>query len=378
MPHLAAELVDSIISFLHPHSLEHGLGSANFLDKSTAKAVAKCALVCRAWVPSSRRVLFYRMQIRKVTAHGLAKLFKRPQRLTFPPFVRELEFTGAIAEDRWMSTVFPRIAKHLLPTIHTVVLMKQWSGGQPTPSFHPLALSAITHFELVGAWSLKLSDTIRVIAAFSSLQTLKVWLDTNWVDVTLPEDTPPPPEPLRALHLRGNAMEALFSWIQRKPGGSLPVEILDLYFSFDTSENRIRSGVQYIHSLGQALQSLALRFEFWGYVPTPLLVELLPTNTRLRALSIHAPPTLTLALLKKISFPSQLKTLTLLVMFKYTVPPETWQEIDRMVAPTAIQRLHIVHVALRDAGVDQTRVLEAFPLSVARGIVVMQSLREMQ
>ncbi|KAJ7184660.1 hypothetical protein C8R46DRAFT_1186020 [Mycena filopes] len=371
MPHLAAELVDSIISFLHPHSLQHGLGTANFLDKSTAKAVAKCALVCRAWVSSSRRVLFYRMHVVKLTAHGLAKLFKKPQRLTFLPFVRELEFSGDIAEDRWMSTVFPRIAKHLLPTIHTLVLAKRWSGGQPPPSFLPLALSGVTHFELVGAWSLKLSDTIRVIIAFSTLQTLKVWLESDWVDVTLPEDTHPPPETLRALDLRGNAMGALFSWIQRKPGASLPVEMLDLHFPYYTHEDSIHSAVHYIHSLGQVLQSLALNLDFWTRVPANL--ELLPTNTRLRALSIHAPPPVTLALVKKISLPLQLETLTISVIKKYDGMHEMWKEVDRAVAPAPIRRLRIVH----HEGTNEAQMLKAFPLCVAQGMVVTQ-IEEMQ
>ncbi|KAJ7184686.1 hypothetical protein C8R46DRAFT_1343715 [Mycena filopes] len=363
MPHLAAELVDSIISFLHPHPLEHGLGSANFLDESTAKTVANCALVCRAWVPSSRRVLFYRMHVKKLTAYGLAKLFKRPQRLTFLPFVRELEFTGGIAEDRWMSTVFPKIAKHLLPTIHTIVLAKQWSGGPPSPSFLPLALSGITHFELVGAWSLKLSDTIRVIAAFLTLQTLKVWLESNWVDVTLPEDTPPPPETLRALDLRGKAMVPLFSWIR------LPIEMLHLHFPsspYHDPDSPHRSGVEYIHSLGSALQSLALDFNVWSWVPGGFLQP----NTRLRTFSIQTPLPLMHVFLGNISFPPQLETLTIFVMKEYPVHGERLQKFDRTFAPTAIQRLHVVHL---DGGINETRMLEAFPLCVARGMVVTQS-----
>ncbi|KAJ6580059.1 hypothetical protein DFH09DRAFT_1275777 [Mycena vulgaris] len=90
MPPVPGELVDLIISSLLPTTLEPRNEDVNYLDGSLAVVVGKCALVCMDWVPSSRRALFYRIHIRQDSVYGLAKLFNRPQRLTFLRFIREL------------------------------------------------------------------------------------------------------------------------------------------------------------------------------------------------------------------------------------------------------------------------------------------------
>ncbi|KAJ7625998.1 hypothetical protein FB45DRAFT_1005236, partial [Roridomyces roridus] len=72
MSALAPELIDLILSHLHPLSTTPSK-SDNVLDKEAAHSVGKCALLCKAWLPRSRRILFYRLSVRKWAAHGLAK-----------------------------------------------------------------------------------------------------------------------------------------------------------------------------------------------------------------------------------------------------------------------------------------------------------------
>jgi uncharacterized protein (DUF1810 family) len=260
MPALAAELVDSIISFLHPIPLQRVHGIQNYLDKPAATHVAKCALVCRDWVPSSRRVLFYRVHVRQNTAYGFAKLFNRPQRLTFPSFIRELELRDGIAEHRWMKTVFPKIAKHLPSSIHTVLLTARY-GSSPLQSLAIPSLRGITQFGLVGQWKLKLADTLECIASFPALEGLKLWLAHDWEDRTLPEPIPRPADTLMSLNFRILCPEPLFEWIQES---SVIISELHLYFPFAMQRAPIESTSQYIRSLGPSLTSLALTFDIWN------------------------------------------------------------------------------------------------------------------
>ncbi|KAJ6566996.1 hypothetical protein B0H19DRAFT_1139098 [Mycena capillaripes] len=292
MSALAAELVDSIVPFLCPAPPKRGHDGNNYLDKSTATHVGKCALISRGWVPASRRVLFYRVHVSQFTAHGFAKLFKRPERLTFLPFIRELEFRDGLVTHNWMNTVFPQIAKHLPSSISILVLNANHSGSPCSPAEHVCrSFSGVTQFELVGDWKLKFSDTLQCIASFPALEGLKVRLARDWDDRTPPEPSIRPAETLRSLNFGGHGMELLFDWIQES---RIIVAELAVKFTFAPSLTSIQSTIQYIRSLGPSLTSLAVTFDdFWrpdSDLDAAFPADFLEANTRLRALYILAHP----------------------------------------------------------------------------------------
>ncbi|KAJ7131245.1 hypothetical protein C8R44DRAFT_731496 [Mycena epipterygia] len=382
MSPLAAELVDLIISFLHPIPLQCGNGDTNFLDKPTAATVGRCALVCRSWVPSSRRVLFYRLHIRQYVAHGFAKLFNRPQRLTFLPFIREIAFLEGLAENRWMLSVFPKIAKHLPASIRMIVLSVNYTLS---PTILPCPpLSTITHLEILHTQPIRLAEVIRCVASFPTLEAFKFW-GTDWTDIVLPNDTMRPTATLQSLDLRCNDMEPLLAWIRT---GSSVISTLALYIQSHMNLNwkvSFRYAAQYIGALGPSLTSLSLAIDYLDLpsdLATLLSDDFLRLNTRLRALSFRANQSQVIMLLKKIQLPSSLKSIAVNVPLHrpaWHAPLSHWEELDSMIAPfSSIQRLNIIYCGdytlvemnrLRSHPDEIPTRLPQLPLCAARGII---------
>ncbi|KAJ7486771.1 hypothetical protein FB451DRAFT_1228008 [Mycena latifolia] len=373
MPPLPPELVDLIISSLHPIPLKRGNGDGNFLYGSAARVVGKFALVCRAWVPSSRRVLFYRVHIRSITAYPFAKLFYRAQRLTFLPFIRELVFGGGIAENRWMHTVFPRIAKHLPSSIHTLVLAvsDKLVHGLPCPPLRSTTcLEIVTQFT-----SIAIAEVIACLASFPALEEAKIWLadsTSSGSDMRLPPTTLGVAESLRSLDLRCSAgIEPLLAWIQTT-GPAISTLALSFTRHPETHKS-IKCALQYIDSLGPSLTSLSLVVDdpfsihdFYPEFPKGFLMR----NTRLQALAIRASPTQSMMLLRKTHFAPLLHSVTI------WVPATLLDALDSLIAPlSAVDRVHIVFfgdvLVTRRLELDaQPRYLcSKLPLCVARGVV---------
>jgi hypothetical protein len=390
MPAIPIELVDIIVSFLPPIPF---ICKKNDLDKIAAAHVGKCGLVCRAWVPSSRRVLFYRINVRLVTAYRFAKLFQRPQCITFLPFIRELEFRDSIAQHSWMATVLPKIVKHLPSSIRSLVFEGRWVGFA-VGALVPPSLGGITHFELVGPWEVRLSDALKCIASFPMLEELKVWLSHSLDGAALPNPGVQPPETLRSLNLKGLATEPLLVWIQESR-----VIISELHLSFPTSATShafMQAITRYIGGLGPSLASLSLIFGTRSTHNVPLhsmslslvaciavLIRViafsdgfLKRNTRLHALYIEATPNQTLSLLKRTSLPPRLESLRIFFQTKpQTVP--IWLEVDRMlesILSVRAVRLELAHfevMAAASVPMDRTSVISAmFPLCMTRGIMI--------
>ncbi|KAJ6567005.1 hypothetical protein B0H19DRAFT_1139114 [Mycena capillaripes] len=382
MPILAAELLDLIISFLHSAPIERGHGANNYLTKFSARHIAKCALISRNWVPSSRRILFYRVHVKKNTAYGFAKLFRRPERLTFLTFIRELEFRDGIADSRWMTTVFPRFAKYLPPSIQTVIL-----AGRPTYASDAVvfrSLSGVTHFELVGTWTLKISDTLKCVTSFPVLEGLKIWLSQDWDNSTLPAPIVRPPKTLRSLNFRVLSPELLFEWMH---GSDAVISDLHVYIPFMTSQASAESVARYIRSLGSSLVTLALTFNPQSQnatFNTVFAVDFLKSNTQLRAFYFQAGPNQTLSILRSAQFSPSVESITFVVQEKtpYWNPPRplpSWSELDWICEPLrSVRRLEIAHLVFSEADAIRYRaglpeicapMLVLFPLCVARGIV---------
>ncbi|KAJ7486740.1 hypothetical protein FB451DRAFT_1391630 [Mycena latifolia] len=355
MPPLPAELVDLIMSSLHPIPLKHGNGDGNFLDRYTATVAGRLALVCRAWVPSSRRALFNRVHIKHSTAYTFAKLFYRVLRLTFLPFIRELE-------------VFRKIAKHLPSSI-------------PYPRALELAcpsLRAITRLEIVIQYSsLAFAEVVVFLVSFPALEEVKIWLrdSSPWGDndMRLPPTPPAVPESLRSLDIRyGPNIEPLLAWIETS---GPPISTLTLSFTRHLQTHEpTKYALQYIQNLGSSLTSLTIAIDQDGFYPT--------RDTSPEA-DDPAPAARTISLLRKTHFSPVLHSVTIWAPAKLlngdwpSNPPESlpWDDLDSMPPLNTVHRLHIV--CFRDAVVTPKLQLDGqptsrrsnLPLRVARGVV---------
>ncbi|KAJ7453349.1 hypothetical protein B0H11DRAFT_2201060 [Mycena galericulata] len=403
MPAIAAELVDLIISFLHPVPLKRGNSDDNYLSHDAAANVGKCALVCRAWVPSSRRVLFYRIHVKRHTAHGFATLFRRPQRLTFLPFIRELEFRSGIPLDRWMNSVLPRITKHLPPSVNTIGLNFEfcWAPNPfPRNSFPRINLSTITNLEILAAGAssltLDLSSVVEFITSFPQLEGLRLWA-RRWHSTELPDTVQAlrPAETLCCLDLNGPDMGCFLGWLHGNRVAVSTLRLSDTWNEMSTAS--FKSAVDYIRSRGSSLTSLALTIDLWRPridFRESALDDFLDQNTRLQTLSICAKPIQTVAMLKKAQLSSSLESIMLAL--KVTVdfggeivflnretldaplslPP--WSEIDLILSP--LPSLKKLEIALCEDGGTADAIplrfdeisagmLQLLPLCAARGIV---------
>ncbi|KAJ6589405.1 hypothetical protein B0H19DRAFT_236732 [Mycena capillaripes] len=79
------------------------------------RALCICGLVCRTWLTLTRPILFQRISLRvgtrgRANAHAFAILFRRRDRATFLPFVKEIEIVG---QHLWTHSVLPRLVCYL-------------------------------------------------------------------------------------------------------------------------------------------------------------------------------------------------------------------------------------------------------------------------
>ncbi|KAF7332870.1 hypothetical protein MVEN_02392000 [Mycena venus] len=338
-------------------------------------------VVCRAWVPSSRRVLFYRVHVKLNTAHAFAKLLRRPEKLTFLPFIRELEFLGGLAENRWMTTVLPKIAKHIPPLIRAVILNFSYHSSY---SFIRPPFDAITRLEIMHRLPrLKFDDVINCITSFSTLEVLRLWME-EWADTAVPEQSPPPPATLRYLDLRCNSnhLPPFLEWMT-----SGPAEITTLLLHIPSSEaNCLASLRQYIGSLSRSLRTLRLSFSHQNWPRDSIasaFVDLLRLNTQLHALTIRSAQNHAISLLQSMHLPPSVQSITMVVPasppFLHTLlPPKDMPTLDsRMASLGRLREFRIMY--FRDFVLaETTRQLESvkdridvseLPGCVARGIL---------
>ncbi|KAK6996000.1 hypothetical protein R3P38DRAFT_3073916 [Favolaschia claudopus] len=257
LPKLPAELVDLILSFLHPTVLVLGAENQNLIDRATAVTLGRCGLVCRAWLPSSRRPLFFRVQIVLNNAHRFAQLLKQPHLCTFLPFIRELVFGEGIAEHQyWMSTVLPRLIPHFSDTIH-VLEYRMYAIGSPKLSLPCPRLGSITHLVIYNCHETTVADTVRCISGFPALLHLKL-CGSGWHGTALPATAVVPPR-LQSLDLDFRRLEPFLTWIQSEQP---PISDLKLTLPGDRGifqREPLDSLPQFIQSLGSSLTSLTLK-----------------------------------------------------------------------------------------------------------------------
>ncbi|KAJ6540068.1 hypothetical protein DFH09DRAFT_1396711 [Mycena vulgaris] len=370
MPRVAAELVDLIISFLHPIPFQSGNGAGNFLEKSTANDVANCGLVCREWVPSSRRVLFYRVHVRRLNAHTFAKLFKKPQHLTFLPYIRELQFhRSEIVKNRWWTTIPLRIVKHLSGSGYSVPRLGHYPYMLACPQ-----LPGITHLDIVADHS-TLAEILRCVTSFPELETLRLWI-ANWTAMRMPDEPLRLAKTLHSLDIKCSSdVEHILSWIQST---NVHVSTLSLHIPQYRVEGWL-CATRYIQHCASSLTSLSLTFLHPHGIPD-LTDGFLRSNTQLRELTIQAFTGYAALLFTPIHLPQSLEIITFAIPAFFPDFEQVSSDSDSAIAShDSIRQLRIVYFGpykVEEMGhlhsnLDEipARMLHRLPLCAARGIV---------
>ncbi|KAJ6539997.1 hypothetical protein DFH09DRAFT_1396614 [Mycena vulgaris] len=373
MPRVAAELVDLFVSFLHSIPLQSGNGDENFLNRSTATDVANCGLVCREWVPSSRRILFYRVRVRQKNAHTFAKLFKKPQHLTFLPYIRELQFHRlCIVKSRWWTTIVFRIAKHLSWSVYSV-LFSAHSDHYPYMLPCP-QLSGIIHLDIVADRS-TLAEILRCVTYSLKLETLRLWI-VHWTAMLMPNEPLRLAKTLHSLDLKcSSGIDQILFWIQST---NVHVSTLSLHIPRYCGEGWL-CATRYIQDCASSLTSLSLTFQDHPGIPD-LADNFLRSNMQLRELNIQAFPAAASLLFTRIHLPPSLEIITLAMPSLLPVSRQASRDLDSAIASRdCIRRLGVVYFGLYrleevshlHSNLDQipARILHHLPLCAARGIV---------
>ncbi|KAJ7274078.1 hypothetical protein C8J57DRAFT_1314554 [Mycena rebaudengoi] len=416
---LAPELLDLVISFLE---MSPGETDSHFraveLDSSPLPQVivatlGRIGLVCRDWLPSSRRLIFHTLRITKPNAYRFALLFRRPERLTFLPFIRRLIFTQGIADNRWMTTVLPKI----LPHLHSVLglTLCATDGCRPAPRLYSPAISSITSLTLSDPSYMRgcnlerqigLSEIVACVSSFPVPEQLRLRLNTNWGTDTIPIGDHNLPSSLKVLDVNLHSVEPFFSWIVANAAATAISTLAITFPSFGKKESDYVSS-QLIASLGASLTSLTISLEDPQNTPdshTFTGIDLLNTNTELRTLAVKGTlPQITLLFQNMRTYPP-LETITLYVLrggdrvallkssttvgYVYDMR-QGWSELDDIFAPLSLERLRIelpvlsaatwsgdswipVPIALRSG------IAEGMPKCVAQRIVTTVSRTDVE
>ncbi|KAJ7626039.1 hypothetical protein FB45DRAFT_1030354 [Roridomyces roridus] len=313
MSALAPELIDLILSHLHPLSTTPSK-SENVLDKEAAHNVGKCA------------------GVRKWAAHGLAKLFRTPQRLTFLPFIRVLDLCGGLAEDRWMLTVFPKISKHLPTSIITSLVLQYGNflffGLHSFPQFD---LPGLTHLQIGGHNMPDLAAVVQFVASWPELVSLKLCPESeDWGKGTLPVAGSSAPATLRHLEFRCAQMGPVLEWIQEShvPLSSVLIDDGHMLPANDQwTGTKTQTVAGFLDSLGSSLTSLSLTFD-WFTIPIDVTDgKFLSPHSLLKTLTIGATTGQIEPLLLKARLWPSLESITL-NLFDDSPSLPAWSDLD--------------------------------------------------
>ena len=249
-----------------------------------------CALVCRAWVPSSRYHLFGHVNIWVVQYDRFSDFIGHLDHplCTFAPSVRKLLIsTSIISTSRddghttldddlspdWADPLIPYLAK--LISVKTLVANK--IGGWPyNNGWEPLFKSApfvtqITHLSLQYPAFMTFEDCMNTINSFPSLESLEYFLNHIYDDYDqgtrplLPARQGSPPPSLRTLYIESFSpnTQVIWQWFHRSQTRLSAIELGGpLSFSNrDISTAQLSTFIQYLQFLGPSLEVLQADFE---------------------------------------------------------------------------------------------------------------------
>jgi hypothetical protein len=233
-----------------------------------------CALVCRAWVPSSRYHLFGVVNI-------YALEYEQPGRYsslighldhplcTFAPSVRVLYITSTVdgdpnLSDDWLDPLIPYLSKLL--SVKTLVGIS--IGGWPNNHWHRLFKSTsfvnqITHLSLRYSEFVSFEQCMETIHSFPSLETLDC--TNNYPHGNPDADectlTLPPPPSLRILatcfHITGH-WQLIWQWLHRSQTRLSKIKLVSNVTS-NISAAKVSTLNQYLRFLGPSLEILSMQ-----------------------------------------------------------------------------------------------------------------------
>ncbi|KAJ7098284.1 hypothetical protein C8R44DRAFT_748136 [Mycena epipterygia] len=218
LPH---ELCDMVISFCDQRSL------------------APCSLVCRNWVPCSRIRLFAtkpRPLIISPSSLPEVLLLVDSPSSTISPYITSLvlkDWTSGPASSGSSSSSFypilPRIAGRMVAveclTFHAVDFEEMSPGALKFLIFY--FKDTLKTLELRDCYCRSFASLIDLVCSFSILENLSlhrlVRLDPKAMEL---EESPPPLDRLRSIHVHGYIKKELFRWIMATKG--LDIEVVTI------------------------------------------------------------------------------------------------------------------------------------------------------
>ncbi|KAF7297250.1 BHLH domain-containing protein [Mycena indigotica] len=259
--YLPIELVELILSNFTPHTRHDQVE----LNKSDTFALAKCALVCRAWVAPSRRILFRNVTIVERKAYTFERLFpsrrsRSSRDTTFYPFVRELHFRLAEGGKRWLESTFQRnISPHLQNTVRHLWLHGQGfvSPGHKKIKPCPTGFTQVTHLRISGVWGFSVVQMVEFIASFPMLEELTIGVSEYLRGAEGPMPSNQVPAMLRRASFKWVHSRPIFDWVRLgRPTG---MEALRFHLPNEHDYTDFAASVfEYIAQQGSSLLSLGL------------------------------------------------------------------------------------------------------------------------
>jgi hypothetical protein len=254
-PQLPPELIDRVIDHLH----------------NSSSGLRTCALVCRAWLASSRFHLFYTIHIhptfiRKNDSDGSSRCNKLYDAIQQSPhisvYVRELSFTidyydPALLSDPILPPLLQSFGKLQKLDLSALIAWDDLTDVLRSSFCSILALPSLIHFEANGLDFIRSEQFIRLL--HPHLKRLAMHI--TWRNlVTLPAHDRQPCH-LTHLKLSGRFTDWLF--------GTREVDISNVHTLDIVSRHPQDSCARLLTSLGQSLKHLTIRHDGFLYERAP-------------------------------------------------------------------------------------------------------------
>ena len=242
-----------------------------------------CALVCRAWVLSTRYHLFGDVEIRVSTYNQITGRFSAlighldHPLCTFAPSVRKLFISTSTKVSgpmplylppNWADPLIP-----YLPKLISVTTLFAHEIGRPLYGWKPLFNSTpfvtqITHLSLNSPEFVTFEDCMATVHSFPSLEILEYIPHSLYDQGTLPSlpaFSGSPPPSLRTLHVESFSpnTQLIWQWFHRSQTRLSVIKLggLPLISTHDISAAKLSFFAQYLQFLGPSLEELHAGFQ---------------------------------------------------------------------------------------------------------------------